>query len=296
MKKDFKYGSPEYRIEEAKESLEGALKGIEKFRTNVSEQKEIERIKVTQKLKNTESYFNQSRYNNYISFDNTDKEHIQKCYVEKSKHIQELEEIAQKTHDSNSENIKYNQEIVQSIKNFMSLVGINETYQSYELPSTRHRNKKWVKKRAGYLDDISRVIITTDNFTNEMNQLKTYRGYLEEWYKKTMDKVVEMEKFKKEEDEKLRKLASAVELSKIYNISETDYGTNEELFGCINEVAREEYIKENYPDGTEMNIKCCSECSEWEIGEHRCSCGNRRMYLDVYGDFFEGFEAYAAAD
>ena len=30
----------------------------------------------------------------------------------------------------------------------------------------------------------------------------------------------------------------------------------------------------------------------WEIGEHRCECGNNRYYLEVEGDFINGFYSY----
>jgi hypothetical protein len=38
-------------------------------------------------------------------------------------------------------------------------------------------------------------------------------------------------------------------------------------------------------EGKTIEIKCCDECSKWTVGEHRCSCGNRRMYLEFDGDF-----------
>lgn len=45
------------------------------------------------------------------------------------------------------------------------------------------------------------------------------------------------------------------------------------------EAARAAWYEEN-PEGTEVYIKFCDECSAWEVGQYRCSCGNRRVYLD----------------
>jgi hypothetical protein len=38
-------------------------------------------------------------------------------------------------------------------------------------------------------------------------------------------------------------------------------------------------------EGKTVEIQCCNECSQWTVGEHRCSCGNRRMYWEFDGDF-----------
>jgi hypothetical protein len=46
----------------------------------------------------------------------------------------------------------------------------------------------------------------------------------------------------------------------------------------------EEWYNEN--EGTEIEIddNYC-ECAKWVIGEHRCVCGNRRIYLEnIYDD------------
>jgi hypothetical protein len=42
---------------------------------------------------------------------------------------------------------------------------------------------------------------------------------------------------------------------------------------------------EEYPNGTEVEIddNIC-ECASWTVGENRCSCGARRIYLDVIDD------------
>jgi len=45
----------------------------------------------------------------------------------------------------------------------------------------------------------------------------------------------------------------------------------------------------------ETHIDCCSECSTWVVGEHRCSCGNRRMYWEIDGNFIDGFYNYPQA-
>lgn len=70
---------------------------------------------------------------------------------------------------------------------------------------------------------------------------------------------------------------------------------NNQIVATVHEHAREAWQAEQYPDGTEMEISCCSECSQWTVGDRRCSCGNRRVSLTVEGNLVDGFYAYAEA-
>ena len=51
----------------------------------------------------------------------------------------------------------------------------------------------------------------------------------------------------------------------------------------------EQWMAENYPNGTEIGIddNIC-ECESYTIGEQRCECGNRRIsaYPEKSGDSF----------
>jgi hypothetical protein len=62
----------------------------------------------------------------------------------------------------------------------------------------------------------------------------------------------------------------------------TDFNLDTAIFDATNIVC-EDARKEM--EGKTIKIQCCSECSSWIGGEHRCSCGNRRMYWDFEGDF-----------
>ena len=47
-----------------------------------------------------------------------------------------------------------------------------------------------------------------------------------------------------------------------------------------------EWWKELSGGETDIDDNIC-ECKIWTVGEHRCECGNRRIYLDeVDKDFF----------
>ncbi len=97
--------------------------------------------------------------------------------------------------------------------------------------------------------------------------------------------------------EKLKLLILSIDKNICYRgNSDISYGQNKAYEICIDKISELIQDIENYDDGTEMEIKCCDYCSSWEVGSHRCSCGNRRMSLSIDGDFFNGFYAYGEAN
>lgn len=73
--------------------------------------------------------------------------------------------------------------------------------------------------------------------------------------------------------------------------------TPTEVIATVAESAKEKYLKEQVPFGTEVYLKHeCYECSTYIMGEHRCSCGNRRISIVVEGDLIQGFEYYPEAN
>jgi len=71
--------------------------------------------------------------------------------------------------------------------------------------------------------------------------------------------------------------------------------SDEEVIAQVTSLEEEIFVKENYPDGTEMGAPGCDECDTWIVGDNRCSCGNRRMSIIVDGDLKDGFYAYPEA-
>lgn len=61
----------------------------------------------------------------------------------------------------------------------------------------------------------------------------------------------------------------------------------------VNEVAKDNYREKNFPEGETVELDHqCGMCSEYTVGERRCSCGNRRIYIEVEGDIIGGFYGY----
>jgi hypothetical protein len=83
----------------------------------------------------------------------------------------------------------------------------------------------------------------------------------------------------KRENEHRAEFALAATLAGKYGISLDDANLVEKV--C--EADREAWAKAHYPDGTNMHFDECDDCNSWTVGEHRCSCGNRRVYLELDG-------------
>jgi hypothetical protein len=62
--------------------------------------------------------------------------------------------------------------------------------------------------------------------------------------------------------------------------------------GEANELARTKGYEERL--GTEMDCGC-DDCGNWTVGERRCNCGNRRVYLSSDGPF-DNMYFYAECD
>jgi len=63
--------------------------------------------------------------------------------------------------------------------------------------------------------------------------------------------------------------------------------------GAANHLAFELKVEEM--KGQDIGSAGCDECSSYEVGERRCSCGNRRQSLSYFGDFKTGINIYAEA-
>ena len=110
------------------------------------------------------------------------------------------------------------------------------------------------------------------------------------------DRVTWQYNSKKRELEKIDKLLiESVKYAAEHGIDIDDL-SHKDIISTVDEFAKSEYLKENVPDGTEVYLKHgCYECSTYIMGEHRCSCGNRRVYIEVEGNIIEGYYHYPEA-
>jgi len=110
------------------------------------------------------------------------------------------------------------------------------------------------------------------------------------------DRIVWQYKSKKREIEKVDKLLIAsIKYAAEHEIEIEDL-SHKDIIAMVDEFAKNKYLEENVPEGTEIYLKhACYECSTYIMGEHRCSCGNRRISIEVEGNIIEGYYHYPEA-
>lgn len=92
-------------------------------------------------------------------------------------------------------------------------------------------------------------------------------------------------------------LAAGAFLSARGKVVGKDYEAHEAI-DVANEIAVEEAIAAQKADGGFISFggdDNCERCSGWDMKEHRCECGNRRVGWESYGDF-ENMRVYAQAN
>jgi len=71
--------------------------------------------------------------------------------------------------------------------------------------------------------------------------------------------------------------------------------TEQEAIDAFTKQAGDSYIDFDGQNCNDYLDDDAEECGGWQVGDHRCDCGNRRVSLTTYGDSTTGFVAYAAA-
>ena len=130
----------------------------------------------------------------------------------------------------------------------------------------------------------------------EVNGVKLYNNQSPTNLLELYDKISWQYRSKINEVRKVDKLLiKSIEYATKHNIDLDDLNTDE-IIRTVDEYAKEKYLEENLPNGSDVYLKhCCDECITYIMGEHRCSCGNRRIYIEVEGNIIEGFTYYPEA-
>ena len=188
------------------------------------------------------------------------------------------------------------------------LTGLRKQIDEYKIYLMRHRSELY-EEISAYLTSkglpaweytVKKMTPTTPKYLNDINLNLTekyrYNDYREIQEISLMEKYIKLtlEKRAQSEHETKAKEAESNRYSAIHTTAKK-YLTPEELKTAIALGATPEQleglIKERYTQsrmGETIGISCCQECGEYEIGEHRCSCGNRRISATAEGYYSEG--------
>lgn len=210
-------------------------------------------------------------YDEWKLIDQENKEASKKLYEEKSNKIAEITQfLISKGVDPNKYKgiLKKNGYQAWYQKNIVEVISNKYPYYSSSMPVAHSGSK-------------------------EVNGIELYCNQSPTTIVELYDKIIWQYNSKIKEKSKGNKLLiKSIEYASLHNIDIEDLDTDTIIYR-VSEHAKEKYIEESVPDGTEVYLKNeCYECSTYIMGERRCSCGNRRISIMVEGDIIEGFYHY----
>lgn len=272
----FKYGTPEYELEEAKKKIDSALEKVSKIRNEVGKIEELTMIK-TPSIGSLSTFYKGGYYN---SFNPLKMEHLDRAWGNADNHIDDCIRTMDFTHEENSDKIVNNEETAQKVKDFMETIGIRGTYSVYDYPTNRHKTKKSITKTAGYIDDIGREIKTSDGYKFAMDSLKKSRERLRKEFDDLCKKIIEDEKRKELERKKQEDIK---ELARF----QVKYDNNGEWWDILDVILNKNkylklghYLLKNREDWNDGPSYAKYGLSQFEVdGENDERIANELLYL-----------------
>lgn len=85
-------------------------------------------------------------------------------------------------------------------------------------------------------------------------------------------------------------LVACVQYAQTHHI-DLDGMTVEEIKEVVNDQALDDWMIDNYPKGTEIELAGCG-CGKFVIGGQRCACGTHLVHISVDGDLVDGFRIF----
>lgn len=294
-----KYGTLNYKLEELQKKLDEAKATANLFTEERGEICQIPKPfnfggwsipKEFQFGNRLENFYDSGTYNKFDCFN---ENHVKSCLEKAQNRAPQILKLAESRHQENLPAIESNKKTRENVLKFMESYGFSKTKWA---DSGSGRNKRRIEVQCEWVNEIKSQAEIDDGY-------KIFVDHINENLKKVQEEAkkyfTEIAKIKQEEERKIREskeLVESITYLKEQNIS-VDGLTPDGILDLAENHRREKWIAENYPDGSNMTHKCCDYCSDWTVGERRCSCGNRRMNLVVekgrYGE--TGYYAYAEA-
>lgn len=227
----------------------------------------------------------------YNNFDPKNKNHINSSLEKAEKLAPQVLEKAKVRHEENMEAIETNRKARENIFKFLASYGVRT--EKYKDIGTG-RNKKSIKVTCDWAGEINDQIPINDGYDTFVSDINDKLKKLKEEAKKYLLEIAKTEQEQERKIQESKELVESISYLKEQGIA-IDGLTPEDILNAAENDRRRKWISENYPDGTTMDHSYCDNCSDWTIGERRCSCGNRRMSLTVegkYPDYYAYAEAY----
>lgn len=210
----------------------------------------------------------------------------------------EWSEIHAKNIEIHNKNMETKADELEKIESNMKSAGI-DIYKWKTIKLKREKNgfKGWfntnvVKELDRIYGHLTPSIPKYVNVSKDVNGVKVSLSiraiYLLEGYDEIIAQIESAKPAKKENIV----LDASVDYANKNNIDILGLSDNE-IINKVDEIARENFRKEEYPDGTVVELDSeCDYCETYVVGERRCECGNRRIAMTVDGDLLSGFYCY----
>lgn len=208
-----KYGTPEYYLNESKKEIDKALEKISHTRKEIGEIKPIQKCSKISTSTLSQIY----NINSVGRFDQKVRKKVEKAYEVALKIYEEKIQEIEKIHEDNLENIENNEKLIESIHDFMETIGIKKEYSTFEKPSNRHKNEKWIKRTAGYVGDITRNIPVSDGYKMAIRSCEDFKKYRTEEYNKFIQEIEQQEKEKLKEEKERENIKELARFQVKYN-------------------------------------------------------------------------------
>lgn len=209
-------------------------------------------------------------------------------------YVTEITAKVKKVHEDNLKIIKHNTEVIKTLSDFLVSLGLS-AQRRVEQKLGRGRISSSYTDAYWLLEIKALFPISDPTFqsasTWSADALRTIDAY---WA--IQDKKAREEKEKTEQSRLFN--AAVVFLTKRGKVMGTDYQANEATH-FAKEVAEDELIETLTKEGGYLEFSgndSCENCRGWKPGEHRCDCGNRRVYWARESASFEKPEVYPIAD
>lgn len=173
--------------------------------------------------------------------------------------------------------MRYRSELYEEISAYLTSKG---------LPAWEYTGKKMTKTTPKYLNEINLKLAEKYRY-NDYREIQDI-SLMEKYIKLALEKRAQSEREAKAKEAESNRYSAILKTAEKYLTPEelktaTALGaTPEQLEGLI----KERYTQSRM--GETIGISCCQECDEYEMGEHRCSCGNRRISATAEGYYSEG--------
>jgi hypothetical protein len=154
------------------------------------------------------------------------------------------------------------------------------------LPAWEYTGRRSDKRTAKYLNEIN-VKLSENYRYNDYSEL-TEITLMEKYIKLAIANKQRAEKEKAIKEDEGQKYLAILKTASEY-LTPEEIATAK-LLGATYEQL-DSLLKERYKkscEGELIGISCCSECEEYTMGEHRCSCGNRRISAAAESYYFNG--------